>query len=401
MSKEIAIHPNAELIESSGINSLLENIRPHWQGKRLIERVVLLLRSDPSSACQRILNAAIQDLREKIIVAGIDIAKEAASLNRLSPINKAEDVELYSTSNVIDLSHYIGLLTRAEWRRLSRCYEIRRDLEHEDDEYEAGVEDCVYIFKTAIDVVLSKDPIKVISVTDISQQIESPDPIMLSSDYLADYQHAPKQRQIEIIKMLVGKYLNADSLEIVKNNSIICLKSLNDLTIDQTKVELGAMYQKKLGRNRLSEAQVFVMNSIGLLPYFNTTVKDDYYSYLLNLFDMTGYHWQKWNIHSELIQKLLDSGELKYMSPEIADGFIIWMFKCYLGEPGRYGAGYARSVFFSNTGAPLCCKIIKNNAEIVRKRFQHNEEMVREIQRNIASQDIQRRYDELIDVIEI
>jgi len=110
---------------------------------------------------------------------------------------------------------------------------------------------------------------------------------------------------------------------------------------------------------------------------------------------------KKWNVHSELIQKLIDSGELKYMSPEIVDGFIIWMFKCYLGEPGRYGAGYARSVFFSNTGAPLCHKIIKNNSEIIKTRFQRNEEISREIQRNICSQDIQRRYDELMDVIDI
>jgi hypothetical protein len=40
----------------------------------------------------------------------------------------------------------MGLLPRPEWRRVTRCYEIRRDLEHEDDEYEATVEDCIYIF---------------------------------------------------------------------------------------------------------------------------------------------------------------------------------------------------------------------------------------------------------------
>ena len=66
----------------------------------------------------------------------------------------------------------MGLLSRPEWRRVCRCYEIRRDLEHEDDEYEAGVEDCVYIFSTCIDVVLSRDPILIVRVTDFKELIE-------------------------------------------------------------------------------------------------------------------------------------------------------------------------------------------------------------------------------------
>jgi hypothetical protein len=49
----------------------------------------------------------------------------------------------------------MGLLTRPEWRRLTRAYDIRRDLEHEDSEYEAGVEDCIYVFKTSIEAVLA------------------------------------------------------------------------------------------------------------------------------------------------------------------------------------------------------------------------------------------------------
>jgi len=400
MQNEVIIHPNAEIVESAGVAGLLDSIRPHWKGKRLIERVELLLRTDPSSACQRILNAAIQDLREKIVIAGIDIAKEAAAANRLSAINRPEDVENYSISSIIDLSHYIGILSRSEWRRLTRCYEIRRDLEHEDDEYEAGVEDCVYIFKTAIDVVLSKDPIKVISVTDIVGQIESPIPIALGADYLSDYEHAPKQRQIDIIKMLIGRYKQKSAPDILKTNSITCLRSLSQLTQNTAKVELGAHYQTVLGRNALSEEDVFLMNSAGLLPYFNVTVKDDYFNSLLLLFNRTGYHWKKWNVHSELLQKLIDAGELNNISPTICDGFIVWMFKCYLGEQGGYGAGYNRRVFYSDSGAPICLRIISNCKSIVSTRLNQNPELKREIERQINSQDIKRRYDYLLDQIE-
>lgn len=119
-----------------------------------------LLPINPSSVCQRIFNAAIHDLKEKIIIAGLDIAIEVAKNYKLPPIKTEEDIiENYSTKNIITLSYRMSLLSRADWRRISRVYDIRKDLEHEDDQYEAGVEDVVYIFKTGIDVVLSKDPV--------------------------------------------------------------------------------------------------------------------------------------------------------------------------------------------------------------------------------------------------
>src|SRR3974390_2131876 len=74
------------------LNDLLAAIRPEWQAKRLVQRVVALIPIDPSSACQRLLNAAIKDLRQKIVIAGVDLAIEAAKLNRLPPITKADDV---------------------------------------------------------------------------------------------------------------------------------------------------------------------------------------------------------------------------------------------------------------------------------------------------------------------
>ncbi|MER5347841.1 hypothetical protein ABT030_47845 [Streptomyces mirabilis] len=45
---------------------------PPWP-KGLIERVRRLLPVDPSSACQRLLNAAVQDLREKVQIAGFGL----------------------------------------------------------------------------------------------------------------------------------------------------------------------------------------------------------------------------------------------------------------------------------------------------------------------------------------
>lgn len=66
---EVIVHPDVEMIRDSGLPQLMTLIRPQWQSKGLIERVRRLMAVDPSSACQRLLNAAIADLREKINIA--------------------------------------------------------------------------------------------------------------------------------------------------------------------------------------------------------------------------------------------------------------------------------------------------------------------------------------------
>src|SRR5690349_12829392 len=127
MANELVVSPSVSLLKAENMPSLLGRIRPQWQAKNLIDRVRKLADVDPSSACQRIFNAAIHDLREKVVLAGIDIAREAAAQNKLPPVEREEDVENYSTARIIDLAFRMGLLTRPDWRRLSRCYEIRRD----------------------------------------------------------------------------------------------------------------------------------------------------------------------------------------------------------------------------------------------------------------------------------
>ncbi|WP_328743662.1 hypothetical protein OG436_39745 (plasmid) [Streptomyces caniferus] len=169
-----------------------------------------ILPVDPNSACQRLFNAAVRDLRDKILIVGVGIAGEAARAGnpKLPPIQNAEDVEHYSTFNLIKLAYRIGLLTRAEWRKMTRVYDIRKDLEHEDSEYEAVFEDVVYTFATCIDAVLSKDPITLIEVSEVKQIIEASGPIALDTRLLTDFEHAPDQRQQEIVQVLVSTALS-------------------------------------------------------------------------------------------------------------------------------------------------------------------------------------------------
>lgn len=57
---------------------------------------------------------------------GVDLANEIATNYKLSSIKREEDILEYNVSKTIDLAYRMGILTRPEWRRIHRCYEIRR-----------------------------------------------------------------------------------------------------------------------------------------------------------------------------------------------------------------------------------------------------------------------------------
>jgi hypothetical protein len=68
----------------------------------LIERARRLLPVDPSSACQRLFNAAVRDVRDKILIVGVGIAREAAKM--------------------VDQSDgWRAALATTEWSAASRC----------------------------------------------------------------------------------------------------------------------------------------------------------------------------------------------------------------------------------------------------------------------------------------
>lgn len=227
--------------ELEPVGGFLAQIRPEWQAKRLVQRVISLLPVDPSSACQRLLNAAIKDLQSKIVIAGIDLASEAAKLHKLPPVTKADDVlENYSTTNTLELAYRMGLLRRPEWRRLVRAYDIRRDLEHEDDEYEAQYADCIYVFSSCIEIVLSKDPIELIRISDVRGIIELSSNASFTPDLLEDYGRAPEVRQTEIVRMLVGVARSSKEPDIVRQNAVEALRSLEPLTMDKVKITVAS-----------------------------------------------------------------------------------------------------------------------------------------------------------------
>ena len=391
-----------ELVTDSGFNSLLSKIRAEWQAKSLIMRVNRLLLVDPSSACQRILNAAFHDLREKIVIAGIDIAKEAASEHRLPPVTKADDVlENYSSSNVLDLAYRIGILSRPEWRRMHRCYDIRRDLEHEDDEYEAEIEDVVYMFKSCVEIVLAQDPIQLLQVSEVKDVIQASTPVIPTADFFSDYEKAPYPRQIIIMELLVNTALNSKNPDITRQNSVEMLRSLQTRTHNTVKIELGKTIQNRIGRNPIDLAIAKVASASGVMPYLKQRQVEQFFSnFYETRFKKIGYHWKQHDLHSDIFNDFDDVGGLKVCPKELRRKILLWLTLCYLGERGGYGAGRGRPVFYSNSGALRVEQLFQEMGNLILDDFKKLGKN-KQVERACGNKYIARRYETLLDILEV
>jgi hypothetical protein len=395
----IIIATNRDMAVTSDVKGLMLQIRPEWQSKNLVQRVMKLLPVDPSSACQRLFNAAIHDIKKKILVAGIDIAKEAAASNRLPQINRPEDIEDYNVSKTIDLAYYMGLLSRPEWRRITRVYDIRRDLEHEDDEYEATIEDCFYIFKTSIEAVLAKDPIEVIKLTDIKDIIEKPSAITLDNTVREEYSVAPPVRQIEIYKFLISTALNDKPPAIVRQNCYISLNVLAPLTKDQVKIEVSQFYSDKAKKIGLDVFTARVSYAAGILPYFKKSILKTFYAGYLEHMKNIGYDFKCNDKHGTLLRELREVGGLEFCHDDVVPGMIEWFCQCYIGERSFGQYSRSRQVFYSNIGAPLAKEILIDSKHKVAPLIEDIIKKSKAIQRECAWQYCERRAQDLIDAL--
>lgn len=399
--QELIPSANREIIEASGVDDLLTQIRPHWQAKNLIHRVTKLLVVDPSSACQRLFNASIHDLREKILFAGIDIASEAAKQHKLPPISSAENIENYSTLRMIDLAYHMGLLSRPGYRRILRAYDIRKDLEHEDDEYEAGVEDCVYIFRTCVEVILSKDPIELIKLTDIKAIVESAEAATLNESLLEEFKHAPEPRQLEIYRFLISSSMNVELPDVVRQNCYMALYALKSIAQNQVLITSAREFVQRVGKKSPSLIEARVAYGAGILPYLKQSQLKDFYESYFNEMKRIGYSWGAHNSHGELLRNLEEIGGLEFCPEECLNKYVEWLVLCCIGSAGgRTSYGNVRNVFYSNVGAPISLKILAGSDRNIAGIVSDLEKSSKSVKFALSDEHVSRRFHSILDDIE-
>lgn len=391
---ELVHSPKPEITKFS-VSELLNSIRPIWKGRKLIQRVEILLPVDPSSACQRLFNASIHDLKEKIVVMGADLAKEVASNYKLPAINNDDDILNYNVSKTIDLSYRIGLLSRAEWRRMHRCYEIRRDLEHEDNEYEAVLEDCFYIFKSTIDTVLSKDPIELLKITDVKQIVENPTELTISEEFLEDYKGAPILRQKEIAQYLIAVAYDPKQPDIVRENCVEMMRHLSEITNTQVIIDTAKTLEDKLGRNPIDLITAKLGHATSASGYFKKVKLKDFYSLLLSEIKNAS---SDWNQQTAVMTKFEDIGGLKYCPDEIYYDIIKELSLIYIGEESYGYYRKTRRVFYSNGAAPIVYRLLQEEGKKIIPHLEQMRNKSKRIKYRISNIYIQRRFEHLLDI---
>lgn len=399
MANELIPVTNGAIQRAPDIPTLLDQIRPQWQARNLIDRVRRLIPVDPSSACQRIFNAAIHDLREKIVIAGVDIATEAANQHRLPPVSREEDIHSYSTHTLIELAYRMGLLSRAEWRRISRCYEIRRDLEHEDDEYEAGLEDVVYIFNTCIEVILAKDAIHVVRISDFQDLIEQAQASVPDIALIEDFAGAPQPRQEQIAKFLISTALNKEKPDLVQQNAFNALSYIASKIHPHVKTTLGTHLQGKIGRT-MTDRQARVATVSGLMPYIRQAARTSFFENMFLQMQNIGYDWSGYEKHGELLRSFEECGGLAACPSEQKFKILWWLVLTFIGKPGGVTQyGNTRRVFYSNTAAPIIESIIKKEGASLSPLFDQLRDD-QTVSSKIGDQYVAKRFEYLLDCIE-
>lgn len=397
MANELIPSSSVKLVQESDVQRLLSQIRPQWQSKRLIERVRKLLAVDPSSACQRLLNAAIRDLREKIVIAGLDIAGEVARQYKLPTITNSEDIENYSSFKLIQLAYRMGLLSRPEWRRVSRCYEIRRDLEHEDYEYEASVEDCVYIFNTCIGVILSREPVQPIKVADFKDLIEQASAVVPNEVVLEDFENAPQPRQEEILKFLISHAMDRLKSDIIQQNSYNCIRFLRPLTRQAVQVSIGEHMQSVAGR-KIDARTVRVAEAAGVFPYLRQAARVKFFSEYYIEMKKVGTRWTAHDKHGRLLRSFIEYGGIDNCPDSVRKQILKWLVLTYVGEPGgKTWYGHVRKVYYSNTAAPLIEDILSSSSIDLEQGLK-DIRCHKDIEFAICTEHIARRFDKLLDI---
>lgn len=400
MSNELVVASN-EVVPASVFDALLSRIRPEWRARKLIERVERLMAVDPSSACQRLLNAAIHDLRGKILTAGIDVAKEAAVRFKLSPVAKPEDIsENYSTTNVIDLAYRMGILSRGEFKRVRRAYDIRGDLEHEDDEYEAQVEDVVYIFRSCIEHVLAVEPFEILRVADVAELVDRPEPAVPSKEFLHDFEKAPEPRQQQIIETLVHRALDSGEADVIRQNAVELLRHFRGLAKQSVLIEAAAQLQERVSKKgRLDLVVAKVAHAAGLLPYLKERQRADLFEHLYSKLAKIGPHWKKYAEHGDPLDEIEDVGGLTACPASVRGKMVKWMVECFIGEPGGYGDwGRMRPVFYSNSASPRIEKMFQAAKGVIDADFAAAEKE-RSVRAAISDKHVARRLEDLRDLL--
>lgn len=262
------------------------------------------------------------------------------------------------------------------------------------------MEDCVYIFKTCVECVLSKDPIQPVRVQDIKDVVEQATAATLSEPIAEDFSNAPDVRQEEILKFLVSITLDPEKSDIVQQNSFAAIQKLGSSISNPVRIAVAKLIQDRVGRRTLTMREVRVSQAAEAFSYLRAAQITDFFNGLFSMMQRVGHNWGAYGEHGDLLRTFKEVGGFKFIPGELLPSFVEWCMRCYIGSPGghtRYG--HVRHVFYSNTAAPLIEELFREQADVISSTVAHVAQG-KGLGGQMANPHLRERAEELLDMVE-
>jgi len=158
-------------------------------------------------------------------------------------------------------------------------------------------------------------------------------------------------------------------------------------------------YMQELLRNKPADlADMKIAAAAGITAYLKQAKVRQFFSEFAERFRKIGHSWGNYSQHGKILDEFEDVGGLDAVPSDVRVSIVLWMVRCYIGEPGGYGMGINRPVFYSNVGAPRIEAMFRQAGDTISEEFEKaaNEKVVKAA---VSDKHIARRLERLRDLI--
>ncbi len=255
-------------------------------------------------------------------------------------------------------------------------------------------------YLTCIDVVLSKDPVELIKLTDIKAIVESVEATTLNESLLEEFVYAPEPRQLEIYKFLVSSALNVELPDVVRQNCYMALYTLKLKVQNPVLITCAREFVQRIRKRGPTLIEARVAYGAGIFPYLKQAQLKDFFDTYFSEMEKVSYSWGAHNSHGELLRNFQEIGGLEFCPDELVEQYTEWFVMCYIGSSGgQTSYGNIRNVFYSNVGAPISLEILKNSVKNIMPIVAGLEIKSKAVRYAVTDEHIARRYNSILDEI--
>jgi hypothetical protein len=162
--------------------------------------------------------------------------------------------------------------------------------------------------------------------------------------------------------------------------------------------ELGRHMQNMLKGRPIDLADAKIAAAAAITPYLRQARLREFFETFHQQMTQVGHSWHGYGAHGKLLDDFEDVGGLEFCPAEPRRQIVLWMVKCYIGEPGGRGMGVNRPVFYSNVGAPRILEMFRQSAAVIREDVE-SAASDRYVRAAIWDKHIARRLEGLRDLV--